>query len=111
MLARSSLAYTGSIVVLVGGILLVIVNGLLILGFLVTIPFRSTLQGTALGGEFVGLAIGIIALVCHRLVKRLEWGIIIIVIGFLAAGLPGVLILVGGILGLVSRFMQPHNRS
>ncbi len=88
--------------------MLLIFKGLAILGFLASIPFRSTLQGAEfLGSDFIGLAIGIIALACHRLVRRLEWGIIFIIIGIVAAGLGGVLILVGGILGLVSRTIKP----
>jgi hypothetical protein len=49
-------------------------------------------------------SLGIIALVGAKSVSRIEWAIILIIVGLIAGGVGGILVLLGGILSLILKY-------
>jgi hypothetical protein len=61
-----------------------------------------------IGGSYWGIIeiiLGIIAIIGARRATDLTWDIVLIVVGVIAGGLGGLLVLIGGIVGLVLRFV------
>ena len=101
----NSLAYAGYILVLLGGVLLVLF-GLLGLFGTVLIPFSPLYYiGVSVHG-LVTLIIGVICVIGSKYVARLEWAIILLVLGFVATGIGGTLVILGALLGLISALMS-----
>jgi len=101
----NTLAYVGYILVLLGGILLVIF-GLLGLFGTVLIPFSPLYYIGVAAHGLITLIIGIVCVVGSKYVARLEWAIILLVLGFLATGIGGTLVIIGALLGLVSSLVK-----
>ncbi len=100
----NALAYAGYILVLLGGILLVIFGLLGLLGT-VLIPFSPLYYiGVSIHG-FATLIIGVIWVIFSKYVAKLEWAIILLVLGIVATGIGGTLVILGALLGLVSVFI------
>jgi len=97
----NSFAYAGYILVLLGGILLVIFGLLGVFGT-VLIPFSPLYYIGASVHGLVTLIIGVICVIGSKYVARLEWAIILLVLGIVATGLGGTLVILGALLGLVS---------
>ena len=99
------LAYTGYIIALIGGIILIITGILDLLNITFILPLtagRIAMFGdTAVFRAIFTLVMGIVATIGARFTDYLGWAIGLIIIGLITAGLGGVLVLVGGILGLV----------
>jgi hypothetical protein len=96
------LAYAGSILALVGGILMVLFGGLGLLGLAFSFLFQSPLQSlSAFGRDVVTIILGIVSIIGSRYVARLEWAIILIIVGYFGGEIGGLLVLVAGILGLI----------
>jgi hypothetical protein len=95
-----SLTRIASILVLVGGVIMVAFGILAIL--------ESSIGGMyfhwdfAYGGALT-LVCGIIALIGSRSVGVLVWSIVLIIIGVLGGGLGGLLVILGGIIGLLAK--------
>jgi hypothetical protein len=106
-LANATLGKLAYYLVLIGGILMVILSLIDLLGMAIRIPFSSPLPGISLGGlgVIVPLILGIIAIVGAKHVTDLIWAIVLIIIGFVGGGLGGLLVLIGGLLGLLARFV------
>ncbi len=101
----NTLAYAGYIIVLIGGVLLAIFGVLDLLGTLVT-PFTALgFLGATVRG-LIALVIGIVCIIFARYVGRLEWAIIIIVLGIISTGPGGGLVILGGLLGLISALIK-----
>jgi hypothetical protein len=104
-LSSASLAQAARILVLVGGILMVVFSALGLLELVHTIAFRSFLENLNIlsrGFGLITLILGVVSIIGAKYSNRLEWAIILIIIGYVGSGLGGLLVLVGGILGLVS---------
>ncbi len=105
----NTLAYIGYILVLIGGILLAIF-GLLGLAGTVLIPFSPLyFMGVAVHG-LITLIIGIICVIGSKYVARLEWAIILLILGIIATGIGGALVFLGALLGLISRLVIVKSR-
>jgi len=101
------LAFTGYILALIGGIILIISGGIDMLGTIIGLPRFTALESIgAFGRGFLTLILGIVATIGARYCYLLGWSIALIIIGLIAGGIGGVLVLVGGILGLVHRFSR-----
>jgi hypothetical protein len=103
---KGSLGQIAYILALIGGIILVIQGILSFLGmaFLLFVP---SIIGP-LGGSYWGIIeiiLGIVAIYGARRATDLTWAIILIVVGLIAGGLGGLLVLLGGIVGLVLHFI------
>jgi hypothetical protein len=62
----------------------------------------------ALGGAFWGIIeiiLGLVAIYGAKRVTDLMWAIVLIVVGILGGGLGGILVLIGGIVGLASKYI------
>ena len=101
----NSLVYAGYILVLLGGILLVIFGLLGLLGT-VLIPFSPLYYIGASVHGLVTLIIGVICVIGSKYVARLEWAIILLVLGIVATGIGGTLVILGALLGLISALMS-----
>jgi hypothetical protein len=103
---KGSLGQIAYILALIGGIILVIQGILSFLGmaFLLFVP---SIIGP-LGGSYWGIIeiiLGIVAIYGARRATDLTWAIVLIVVGLIAGGLGGLLVLLGGIVGLVLHFI------
>jgi len=106
-LSSALLAQTGRILALIGGVLMIVFSGLALLGFIFTVPFRSPLANVnEAGHNLIALVLGIVAIIGAKYVKKLEWAIVLIIVGYFGGGIGGLLVLIGGILGLVSRLIK-----
>jgi len=57
------------------------------------------------GFALLPLILGIIAIVSAKHVTELVWAIVLIIIGFIGGGIGGILVLLGGLLGLISKYV------
>jgi hypothetical protein len=101
----NSLSYAGYIIALIGAILIIILSLLDIIGspFLIFTPIVAL---GALARGIIGLLIGIICAVGARYVSHLGWAIVLIILGIIAGGIGGVLVVVGALLGLLAHFIR-----
>ena len=95
------------ILVLIGGIVLIIVG---IIGVIAS-PIIGFVEGLSEGlGHFgqgiLQIVFGAIALLGHRQLKSLSWTIVILVLGIIAGGLGGVLLILGALIALVIMFIK-----
>jgi hypothetical protein len=89
------------ILVLIGGILLIVFGLFSVLGG----SFDSRYLGISLSGSIFGIAVGVIALYGHTRVGELVWAVILLVLGYFAGGLGGLLVLLGSLIALIMRFV------
>lgn len=103
------LAYTAYLIALIGGIILIITGAIDFLQVGFTLTFASGLGyfGPLFRDAFT-IILGIIATIGARYTYYLGWAIGLIIIGLIASGLGGLLVLVGGILGLIYRSTRTH---
>jgi len=97
------LAKIGHILALLGGIIIVVLSLTALLNLRLYLPFPSPLAGY-LGIGVITLVLGIVAVFGSRRVNELVWAVVLLVIGLLSGGLGGLLTLLGGLLGLLSRY-------
>ena len=103
---KGSLGQLAYVLALIGGIILVI-QGILSFVGMAFILFVPSIIGP-LGGSYWGIiqiVLGIIAIIGAKRATDLTWDIILIVVGVIAGGLGGLLVLLGGIVGLLLRFI------
>jgi len=95
-------------------------RAILLIGGIVAIAFGATALGASLTsanalstfmanpgpllGVVVGVVVGVVALVASSRIKDEAIAIVMAVLGFLAGGLGGVLVAIGGIWALISRY-------
>ena len=84
---------------------MVVLSLLGLIGHAVTIPFQVPLTGMTFGFALLPLILGIIAIVGAKHVTELVWAIVLIIIGFIGGGIGGILVLLGGLLGLISKYV------
>ena len=103
---KGSLGQLAYVLALIGGIILVI-QGILSFVGMAFILFVPSIIGP-LGGSYWGIieiVLGIIAIYGAKRATDITWDIILIVVGVIAGGLGGLLVLLGGIVGLLLRFI------
>ena len=103
---KGSLGQLAYVLALIGGIILVIQG---ILSFL-RMPFPLFVPSIIgpIGGSYWGIIeiiLGIIAIYGAKRATDLTWDIVLIIVGVIAGGLGGLLVLIGGIVGLLLRFL------
>jgi hypothetical protein len=106
VLAKGSLGRAAYVLVLVGGVLLILLS---LFGFLgMASMMRLGMPGIGMFagfGSIVGIILGVVAIYGSKRVTDLLWAVILIVVGFLGGGIGGLLVLIGGILGLLSKYI------
>ncbi len=105
MVKQHGLSKAAYYLVLIGGILLVVLTLLALIGHAISLPFSVPLVGMTFGFAFVPLILGIVAIILAKRVLEPLWAIVLIVVGFLGAGIGGILVLLGGLLGLILHFI------
>ena len=91
-------------------------RAILLVGGILAIAFGATALGADLSsytaassvfanpGPLHGMIVGVVALVASRRIKDEAIALVMAVLGFLAGGLGGVLVAIGGIWALISRY-------
>ena len=91
-------------------------RAILLIGGIVAIAYGATLLGNylnsgrtftdifAVQGPILGVIVGVVALVASSKVKDEAIDIVLAVLGFLAGGLGGVLVAIGGIWAIISKY-------
>ena len=91
-------------------------RAILLVGGILAIAFGATALGADLSsytaassvfantGPLLGVIVGVVALVASSRIKDEAIAIVMAVLGFLAGGLGGVLVAIGGIWALISRY-------
>jgi hypothetical protein len=105
-MAKASLGRLAYILALIGGVILVIQGLLSFVGMAFMMLMPSVLG--SLGGAFWGIieiVLGIVAIYGAKRATDLTWDIVLIVVGVIGGGLGGVLVLIGGIVGLASKYL------
>jgi hypothetical protein len=105
-MAKASLGKLAYYLALIGGVILVILGLLSFLGMAFTMVTFSVFG--SFGGSFWGIiqiVLGIVAIYGAKRATDLVWAIVLIVVGLIAGGLGGILVLLGGIVGLLSKYL------
>jgi hypothetical protein len=102
---EGQLTHVAYYLVLIGGILLVVFGLLALVRYPISIPVPW--PGYSFGFVWLPIILGIIAIILasRHLVTQPVWAIVLIIVGFLAGGIGGILVLLGGLLGLVIHFI------
>jgi hypothetical protein len=101
---KGTLGYLAYILAIVGGILMIIFGLLSLVGYAISIPFQSPIGGF-FGSGIINLILGVVAVIGSKRVSEMIWAIVLIIVGFIGGGIGGLLVLIGGVLGLLSRFI------
>ena len=67
------------------------------------LPVQVPLAGY-FGIGLISLILGIVAVFGSKHVNELIWGVVLLIVGFLAGGVGGLLAIIGGLVGLLSRY-------
>jgi hypothetical protein len=105
-MAKASLGKLAYYLALIGGVILVILGILSFVGMAFTM-FTFSVFGP-IGGSLWGIieiVLGIVAIYGARRATDLVWAIVLIVVGLIGGGIGGLLVLLGGIVGLVSKYI------
>ena len=104
---KSELWSLAKVLVLVGGIVLLVTGLLQVLSGGVSLLAESLLNGVGGVGEgMVKVVVGLIGLLAYRFLRSIAWTIVVLVLGIIAGGLGGVLLLLGAIVALVGTFVR-----
>jgi hypothetical protein len=105
-MANSLLGRLAYILALIGGILMVVFRLLGFAGFAIVSMMSFGMPRLFPGYEILGLILGIVAIIISKRATETLWAIVLIVIGLVdLQGIGALLVLFGGILGLVSKYV------
>jgi hypothetical protein len=102
-MAKSSLGRPAYLLALIGGILMVLLRLLGFVGFAIVSVISFGWRPFP-GFEILGMILGIVASVIAKRVTEPVWAVVLIVIGIIGGGFAALLVLLGGVLGLVSKY-------
>jgi len=104
-MAKFSLGRIAYLLALIGGIVMIISGVLSFLGSSIMM-FYSPLGGLlGAGGGILQIIFGVVAAIVSKKATDLRGGIILLIVGVLGGGLGGLLVALGGLLGLVSKYV------
>jgi predicted small integral membrane protein len=105
-MAKSSLGRAACILALIGGVLTVVLRLLLFLGFAMVGAYSFGMPRLFPAYEILGLVLGIVAIIISKRATEPMWAVVLIVIGIIdLQGIGALLVLLGGLLGLVSKYV------
>ncbi len=105
-MAKMNLSYLAYVFAIVGGIVMVLSSVVSLLGMAFVMPFGSPLSAFFAGSAIIPLILGLVAIYLSKRAGELVTAIVLIIIGLIGSGIGGLLVLLGGILGLLSRFVH-----
>jgi hypothetical protein len=94
----------GRLLALVGGVVIIVLSLAALANFPLYLPIHVPLAGY-FGIGIVSLILGVVAVFGSKRVNELMWGVVLMVVGFLTGGVGGLLALIGGLVGLLSRYV------
>ena len=105
-MAKSALGNLAFILALVGGIVMVVLRLLGLLGFTMVSMMSFGMPRLFVGYDILGLILGAVAIIISKRATEPLWAIVLIVIGIIAfQGIGALLVLLGGIVGLISKYV------
>jgi hypothetical protein len=101
----ATLSYVGYILALIGGILLVLFGLVNLVGsaFLIFSPIAFLSKSVY---SLVEMVLGIICIIGSRMVKNITWAIILLILGIVAGGIGGTLVVLGALIGLLTKLVK-----
>jgi hypothetical protein len=101
----ATLSYVGYVLALVGGLLLVLFGLVSLIGsaFLIFSPIAFLNKSVY---SIVEILLGIICIIGSRLVKNITWAIILLILGIVAGGVGGTLVVLGALIGLLTKLTK-----
>ena len=94
----------GYVLALVGAVVMILLSLASFFGLAVVLPFQVPIAAM-FGSAIIGLILGVIAFFGSKHVRELIWAVVLLVIGFVGGGIGGLMVLLGGLLGILSRFI------
>jgi len=94
----------GYVLALVGGVVIIVLSLAKLANFPLYLPINVPLAGY-FGIGVISLILGVVAVFGSKRVNELAWGIALMIVGFVVGGVGGLLALVGGLVGLLSRYV------
>jgi len=94
----------GYILALLGGIIIIALSLAAILHYPISLPIQVPLAGY-FGIGVISLILGVVAVFGSKRVNEILWGVVLMAVGFLAGGVGGLLAIIGGLVGLLSRYI------
>ena len=100
-LAKVEVKGISKILVLIGGVLLIVFGLFTVLGG----SFDYRYIGLSISGSIFGIVVGLVALYGHNRIGEVAWAVILIVLGYFAGGIGGLLVLLGSLIALIMHFV------
>jgi hypothetical protein len=94
----------GYALALLGGIIIIVLSVASIFHYPISVPFQVPLAGY-FGIGLISLILGVVAVFGSKRVNEIIWGVVLMAVGFLAGGIGGLLAIIGGLVGLLSRYL------
>ena len=94
----------GYVLALVGAVVMILLSLASFFGLSIALPFQVPLAAM-FGSAIVGVILGAVAFIGSKHVRQLIWAVVLLVIGFVGGGLGGLMVISGGLLGILSRFL------
>jgi len=94
----------GYVLGLLGGIITVVLSLGSIFHYPINVPIQVPLAGY-IGIGVISLILGVVAVFGSKRVNEIIWGVVLVAVGFLTGGVGGLLALIGGMVGLLSRYV------
>jgi len=94
----------GYALALLGGIIIIVLSLASIFHYSFSLPFQVPLGGY-FGIGVISLILGVVAVFGSKRVNEIIWGVVLMAVGFLAGGIGGLLAIIGGLVGLLSRYL------
>ena len=102
--AGGALWELGYVLALLGGIIITALSLASILHYPINLPIQVPLTGF-FGIVVISLILGVVAVFGSKRVNEIIWGVVLMAVGFLAGGIGGLLAIIGGLVGLLSRYI------
>ena len=102
--AGGALWELGYVFALLGGIIITVLSLASILHYPTNLPIQVPLAGF-FGIGVISLILGVVWVFGSRRVNEIIWGVVLMAVGFLAGGIGGLLAIIGGVVGLLSRYI------
>lgn len=94
----------GYVLALVGAVVMILLSLASFFGLAIALPFQVPIAAM-FGSAIIGIILGVVAFIGSKHVRELVWAVVLLVIGFVGGGLGGIMVLLGGLLGILSRFI------
>jgi len=101
----TTLSYVGYILSLIGGILLVLFGLINLIDSVFLIFSPIAFLGKTVY-SLVEIILGIICIIGSKWVKNITWTIILLILGIVAGGIGGTLVVLGALIGLLIKLVK-----